>query len=193
MATTLSIASIPGDGIGPEVVAAALPVVHAAAARHDGQLQVTEYDWGSERYRATGAMMPADGLDTLARHDAIFFGAVGAPDISDVETLWGLLLPMRRAFDQYVNLRPVHTVPGVPSPLAHPDGIDLVIVRENTEGEYSDEGTVSDDESTQVARFTRHGTGARGALRRAAGRHAERPAGVVHEVQRDPPHDAVLG
>ena len=156
--TTLRIASIPGDGIGPEVVAAAIPVLEAAAARHDGVLHWTEFDWGSDRYRATGAMMPADGLDTLAGHDAIFFGAVGDPEIPDVETLWGLLLPMRRAFDQYVNLRPVRTVPGVPSPLADSEGIDIVIVRENTEGEYSDEGAVSDQEATQVARFTRLGT-----------------------------------
>ncbi len=158
----LRIAAIPGDGIGREIVPAAIPVLDAAAGRHGATLDWTEYGWGSDHYRASGRMMPADGLDALAAHDAIFFGAVGDLDISDVETLWGLLIPMRRAFDQYVNLRPARTVPGVPSPLAAPEGIDIVIVRENTEGEYSDEGGVTgagtpEAEATQVARFSERG------------------------------------
>jgi tartrate dehydrogenase/decarboxylase / D-malate dehydrogenase len=154
----LSIAAIPGDGIGQEIVPAALPVVEAAAARHGATLAVADYPWGSDHFRRTGRMMPADGFETLAGHDAIFFGAVGDPEIPDVETLWGLLIPMRRVFDQYVNLRPARALPGVPMPLADGAGIDLVIVRENTEGEYSDEGQVDDDAATQVARFTRDGT-----------------------------------
>jgi tartrate dehydrogenase/decarboxylase/D-malate dehydrogenase len=154
----LRIAAIPGDGIGQEIVPAAIGVVQAAAARHGGLIEWTEFPWGSAHYRRTGRMMPADGLDTLAGYDAIFFGAVGDPEIPDVETLWGLLIPMRRRFDQYVNLRPARALPGVPSPLADGAGIDLVIVRENTEGEYSDEGEVSDEVATQVARFTRAGT-----------------------------------
>jgi tartrate dehydrogenase/decarboxylase/D-malate dehydrogenase len=158
----LRIAAIRGDGIGQEIVPAAIPVLDAAAARHGASIHWTELDWGSDRYRRTGQMMPSDGLDTLAGHDAVFFGAVGDPDISDVKTLWGLLIPMRRAFDQYVNLRPARTVAGVPSPLADAEGIDVVIVRENTEGEYSDEGGVTgegaDAQATQVARFTARGT-----------------------------------
>ena len=134
-------------------------------------------------------MMPADGLDTLAGHDAIFFGAVGDPEISDVETLWGLLIPMRRRFDQYVNLRPARTRPGVITPLADATGIDLVIVRENTEGEYSDEGEVTDDHATQVARFSRAGTArvARYAAQLAARRSGRlvsctKSNGIIHTM-----------
>jgi len=154
---TLRIAAIPGDGIGGEIVPAAIQVIDRAAALEGARLQWTEYDWGSEHYRRTGRMMPADGLEALAAHEAIFFGAVGDPEIPDVETLWGLLIPMRRAFDQYVNLRPARTFPGVPTPLADGAGIDLVIVRENTEGEYSSEGGADEELATQVARFTRRG------------------------------------
>ncbi len=156
--TTFSIAAIPGDGIGTEIVPAAVPVVARAAERHGATLRFTDYDWGSDHFRRTGAMMPEDGLDQLAGHDAIFFGAVGDPEIPDVQTLWGLLIPMRRTFDQYVNLRPARSLPGVPAPLVDAGGIDLVIVRENTEGEYSAEGEVTDDGATQVARFSRRGT-----------------------------------
>jgi tartrate dehydrogenase/decarboxylase / D-malate dehydrogenase len=161
-ATTLRIAAIPGDGIGPEIVPAAIDVVDAAARRHGALIAWTEYDWGSDRYRRTGAMMPADGLEILRGHDAIFFGAVGDPEIPDVETLWGLLIPIRRGFHQYVNLRPARTVPGVPTPLADGAGIDLMIVRENVEGEYSEVGGVTgtgteEEAATQVARFSRLG------------------------------------
>jgi tartrate dehydrogenase/decarboxylase / D-malate dehydrogenase len=161
-ATTLRIAAIPGDGIGPEIVPAAIEVVDAAARRHGASIAWTEYDWGSDHYRRTGAMMPADGLEILRGHDAIFFGAVGDPEIPDVETLWGLLIPIRRGFHQYVNLRPARTVPGVPTPLADGAGIDLMIVRENVEGEYSEVGGVTgtgteEEAATQVARFSRLG------------------------------------
>jgi tartrate dehydrogenase/decarboxylase/D-malate dehydrogenase len=160
--TTLRIAAIPGDGIGPEIVPAAIEVVDAAARRHGACIAWTEYDWGSDHYRRTGAMMPADGLEILRGHDAIFFGAVGDPEIPDVETLWGLLIPIRRGFHQYVNLRPARSVPGVPTPLADGAGIDLVIVRENVEGEYSEVGGVTgtgteEEAATQVARFSRLG------------------------------------
>ncbi|HEY6492020.1 MAG TPA: isocitrate/isopropylmalate family dehydrogenase [Trebonia sp.] len=162
MTERLSVAAIPGDGIGPEIVPAAMRVIDAAAGRHGTTIDWTRYDWGSDHFRRTGAMMPADGLATLSAHDAIFFGAVGDPEISDRETLWGLLIPMRRGFEQYVNVRPVRSVPGVPTPLADAAGIDLVIVRENVEGEYSDVGGVTgagteDEAATQVARFSRRG------------------------------------
>jgi tartrate dehydrogenase/decarboxylase/D-malate dehydrogenase len=193
-AASLSIAAIPGDGIGPEVVPAAVEVVQAAAARHGTTIAWTEYGWGSDHYRATGRMMPVDGLDSLAAHDAIFFGAVGDPEIPDVETLWGLLIPMRRGFDQYVNLRPARTVPGVPMPLARAGPIDLVIVRENVEGEYSElgglehEGTDS-EAATQVARFSRRGTArvarfAAELARRRGGRlvSATKSNGIIHTM-----------
>ncbi|MET8352520.1 tartrate dehydrogenase [Micromonospora sp. NPDC005206] len=156
-----SIALIPGDGIGTEVVPAALEVLDPLMSRHGIQVEWVEYAWGSEYYRTNGRMMAEDGLDQLAQHDAIFFGAVGAPGIPDDLTLWGLLIPMRRTFEQYVNLRPVRHVPGVPSPLKDPEGIDLIIVRENVEGEYSQVGGrygVGEAETAvQEAVFTRSG------------------------------------
>jgi tartrate dehydrogenase/decarboxylase/D-malate dehydrogenase len=162
MTERLSVAAIPGDGIGPEIVPVAMRVIDAAAGRHGAAIDWTGYDWGSDHYRRTGRMMPADGLEVLSAHDAIFFGAVGDPEISDRETLWGLLIPIRRGFEQYVNVRPVRSVPGVPTPLADAAGIDLVIVRENVEGEYSDVGGVTgagteDEAATQVAQFSRRG------------------------------------
>jgi tartrate dehydrogenase/decarboxylase/D-malate dehydrogenase len=156
------IAVIAGDGIGPEVMPVAIEVVDAVAARHGFTAGWTHYPWGSQFYRDHGRMMPADGLEQLAKHEAILFGAVGAPDIPDDITLWGLLIPIRRGFHQYVNLRPTRYSPGVPSPLSDPVGIDLVIVRENVEGEYSEiggrfnRGTVSEG-AVQEAIFTRAG------------------------------------
>lgn len=135
-----SVAVIAGDGIGQEVVPAALTSLRAVAARHEFTLDEREYPWGSAYFRAHGAMMPTDGLDRLARHDAIFLGAVGDPEIADTETLWGLLIPIRRTFDQYVNLRPVRTLPGVPARVVGSEKVDLVVVRENAEGEYSSVG-----------------------------------------------------
>jgi tartrate dehydrogenase/decarboxylase/D-malate dehydrogenase len=136
----LDIAVIAGDGIGTEVVPAAMRCVDVLGERHGFRCAWHELDWGSERFRRTGRMMPVDGIDTLASRDAILLGAVGAPDIADTETLWGLLIPIRRSFDQYVNLRPVRTLPGVVGPVRTDAPVDLVIVRENTEGEYSEVG-----------------------------------------------------
>jgi tartrate dehydrogenase/decarboxylase / D-malate dehydrogenase len=185
----LSIAAIPGDGIGLEILPVAMEVVDRAAARAGAEIHWADYDWGSERYRRTGRMMPVDGLDSIADHDAIFFGAVGDPEISDVETLWGLLIPMRRTFDQYINLRPARSFPGVPSPLAEGEGIDLVIVRENTEGEYSREGSDDGEQATQVARFTRHGVArvaryAAGLARERSGRlvSCTKSNGIIHTM-----------
>ncbi len=132
-----SVATIAGDGIGPEVVPAALGSLHVVAEKHGFTLDVTDYDWGSEYYHRHGRMMPVDGLDQLAGYDAIFLGAVGDPSIPDTETLWGLLIPIRRTFDQYINLRPVRTLPGVAPRVIGGEHLDLVIVRENVEGEYS--------------------------------------------------------
>ena len=131
---------IAGDGIGQEVVPAAIRCLDAAGARHGFEIAWRDHDWGCDRYRSDGSMMPADGLDQLADGDAIFLGAVGAPGIPDHVSLWGLLIPIRRAFLQYVNLRPVRILPGVRSPLTDPGGLDVIIVRENVEGEYSEVG-----------------------------------------------------
>jgi tartrate dehydrogenase/decarboxylase/D-malate dehydrogenase len=137
---THDIAVIPGDGIGAEVMPAALRVLEALGARHDITFDFAELDWGCERHVRTGSLMPEDGLDQLRDRDAILLGAVGDPRVADHLSLWGLLIPIRRTFDQYVNLRPVRVFGGVRSPLADPQGMDIVIVRENVEGEYSEAG-----------------------------------------------------
>ena len=137
-----NIAVIPGDGIGQEVVPAAMEVLAAAATRFGFTIKSTQYDWSCETYRRTGAMMPADGLDQLKEHDSILLGAVGAPGVADHISLWGLLIPIRRGFDQYANVRPCKLMPGARSPLAGRTeaDIDFIVVRENTEGEYSSVG-----------------------------------------------------
>src|ERR671922_15285 len=124
------IAVIPGDGIGLEVTSAALEVLEAAGRAHGFGLALTEFPWGCDRYVETRRMMPEDALETLSRFDAIFLGAVGRPDVPDHVSLWGLLIPIRRAFEQYVNLRPVRLWPGVPSPLRDigPEQVDMLIV-----------------------------------------------------------------
>src|SRR5271165_6966806 len=125
------IAAIPADGIGPEVISAGLEVLDTLAARDGGfALQVDHYDWGSARYRQLGALMPEDGLAKLRNADAIYFGAVGAPDIPDHVTLWGLRLPICQGFDQYANIRPTRILPGVESPLrgVGPAELDWLIV-----------------------------------------------------------------
>ena len=138
-----NLAVIPGDGVGPEVVAEGQKVLDALAASTKGlSFRYTQFPWGSAYYRETGAMMPEDGLDQLRPFDAILFGAVGDPQIPDHVTLHGLLLPLRRGFDQGVCIRPAYLYPGVTSPLAGKKAgeIDLVIFRENTEGEYAPVG-----------------------------------------------------
>ncbi|SIM81046.1 tartrate dehydrogenase [Micromonospora cremea] len=136
------IAVIPGDGIGCEVTAAARTVLDTVCRRHGIELSYDEYDWSCERYLRAGAMMPADGLDVLRPYDAILLGAVGAPGVPDHVSLWGLLIPIRRAFRQYVNVRPVRVFEGVDSPVrgARAGEVDFVVVRENVEGEYSEIG-----------------------------------------------------
>ena len=139
---THRIAVIAGDGIGHEVVPQGVRVLEKAARKFDIDLQFKSFNWSCERYAKTGQMMPEDGLDQLRKFDAIYLGAVGFPGVPDHVSLWGLLLPIRRGFMQYVNLRPVRLLPGLESPLKHRGvaDIDMMIVRENIEGEYSEIG-----------------------------------------------------
>ena len=159
------IAAIPADGIGPEVIAAGLQVLEALEQRSgDFKIHTETFDWGSDYYKKHGVMMPADGLDKLKKFDAIFFGAVGAPDVPDHITLWGLRLPICQGFDQYANVRPTKILPGITPPLRNcgPGDLDWVIVRENSEGEYSGHGGrahrgLPEEVGTEVAIFTRVG------------------------------------
>ena len=159
------VAAIPGDGIGPEVIAAGLEVLETCAQRDGGfSLKVEHFDWGSDYYKKHGVMMPEGGADTLRPFDAIYFGAVGAPDIPDHITLWGLRLAICQPLDQYANVRPTRILPGITSPLRHVTGpeLDWVIVRENSEGEYAGVGGrvhkgLPEEVATDVAMFTRSG------------------------------------
>jgi tartrate dehydrogenase/decarboxylase / D-malate dehydrogenase len=158
------IAAIPGDGIGPEVIAAGIEVL-ALCAERDGafRLRFEHFDWGSDYYKRHGVMMPANGLDLIRRQDAIYFGAVGAPDVPDHVTLWGLRLAICQPFDQYANVRPTRVLPGITSPLRDVGrALDWVIVRENSEGEYAGVGGrvhrgLPQEVATEVAVFTRAG------------------------------------
>ena len=137
----VNVAVIGGDGIGTEVVRAGMRVMEAAAEADSSlELSFTEFPWSCEYYLEHGRMMPEDGIETLGGFDEIYLGAVGWPTVPDHVSLWGLLLPIRRRFDQYVNLRPARLLRGVESPLANPGNLDVTVVRENTEGEYSDSG-----------------------------------------------------
>jgi len=158
------IAVIAGDGIGREVVPEGIRALEKAASRFSLDLTFDELDWSCERYARTGRFMPEDGLEGIAGHDAIFLGAVGWPTVPDHVSLWGLLIPIRRRFDQYVNLRPVRLLEGVKCPLAdrRPGDIDFMIVRENVEGEYSEIGGrlyagTPQEMAVQESVFTRHG------------------------------------
>ncbi len=160
-----SIAAIPGDGIGTEVVAAGVDVLHAVAQRHGNfAFKVDEFDWGGEYYKKHGRMMPEDGREQIRGHDAILFGSAGHPDIPDHITLWGLRLAICQPFDQYANVRPTRVLPGITSPLRNVnDGeLDWVIVRENSEGEYAGVGGrvhqgSALEAATDVSMFTRAG------------------------------------
>jgi len=162
---TLRIAVIPGDGIGREVMPEGMRVLESAGSIHGLTFDWQEFDWSCETYLKTGRMMPEDGIEQLSRFDAIYLGAAGFPTVPDHVSLWGLLIPIRREFDQHINLRPVRLFDGVPCPLAgrKPGDIEFYVVRENVEGEYStvggieNEGT-ADEFVTQVAKFTRFGT-----------------------------------
>jgi tartrate dehydrogenase/decarboxylase/D-malate dehydrogenase len=154
------IAVIPGDGIGNEVIPAGMEVLNKLASGFE--IQFKTFDWSSDRYKTTGAYIPEGGLDELKRFDAIFFGAVGAPDVPDHISLWGLRLPICQGFDQYANVRPSRVLPGITSPLDKGKDIDWVIVRENTEGEYSGSGGrvhkgLPEELATETSVFTRKG------------------------------------
>ncbi|HZS69888.1 MAG TPA: tartrate dehydrogenase [Burkholderiales bacterium] len=157
---TYRIAAIPGDGIGNEVIPAGIEVLERVA---DGfRLEFEPFDWSSRRYQQTGRYIPEGGLAQLKSFDAIFFGAVGAPDVPDHVSLWGLRLPICQGFDQYANVRPARVLPGVRSPLDKGSAIDWVIVRENTEGEYSGAGGrvhcgLGNELAVEVSTFTRSG------------------------------------
>ena len=158
------IAVIPGDGIGKEVVPEGIRVLDAAGKKHGLSFHWDPFSWSCETYLQTGLMMPEDGLDQIRRHDSVFLGAVGFPGVPDHISLWGLLIPIRRGFKQYANLRPVKLMPGVPCPLVgrKVGDIDMVVVRENNEGEYSSiggrlyEGT-EQEMAVQQSVFTRQG------------------------------------
>jgi tartrate dehydrogenase/decarboxylase / D-malate dehydrogenase len=157
---TYRIAAIPGDGIGMEVIPAGIEVLERL---QDGfRLQFEHLDWSSRRYKETGAYIPEGGLERLKAFDAIFFGAVGAPDVPDHVSLWGLRLPICQGFDQYANVRPARVLPGISSPLKNGHEIDWIIVRENTEGEYSGSGGrvhrgLPEELATETSVFTRKG------------------------------------
>ena len=161
---TYTIAVIAGDGVGQEVVPQARRVLERVAQKHEIAFAFQDFDWGAEHYFRWGRMMPAGAIDLLQSCDAILLGAVGHPDIPDHLTLNGLLLPIRRAFDQFANVRPAYLYPGVASPLAKPKGgeIDFVVVRENTEGEYAQVGGFvyqhqPEEIAIQTSVFTRRG------------------------------------
>ena len=191
---TYQVDVIAGDGIGQEVMPAALECVDASAAASDFSVVWRDRDWGSDYYRAHGRMMPTDGIEQLASGDATLLGAVGAPDIADDVTLWGLLIPIRREFLQYVNLRPVRILPGVQSPLRNADGLDMVIVRENVEGEYSEVGGrlyrgLPEEMAVQEAVFTRKGVTrvaefavAQARARRGLITSATKSNGIIHTM-----------
>ena len=136
------IAVVPGDGIGKEVMPEGLRVLDAAARKYNLDFSFDHYDWSCETYKKTGKMMPEDGIDRLRQSESVFLGAVGFPGVPDHISLWGLLIPIRRQFEQYINLRPVRMMKGIPCPLANrkPEEIDFWVVRENNEGEYSEIG-----------------------------------------------------
>lgn len=195
--TKYRIAVIPGDGIGREVVPEGIRALEAVGARFDIGFLWDELDWGCDRYVRTGRFMPEDGLESIRDHDAIFLGAVGYPGVPDHVSLWGLLIPLRRVMKQWVNLRPVRLMPGVPTPLRGrgPEDIDFVVVRENSEGEYSEaggrfhEGT-EDERVEQLSVFTRKGVDrilrfAFELARARPGRHltsATKSNGIVHTM-----------
>jgi tartrate dehydrogenase/decarboxylase/D-malate dehydrogenase len=159
------IAVLPGDGIGKETVPESLKVLDVAARKFGFDLELTHYDWSCETYKESGVFMPKDGMEQLQKSDSILLGAVGWPGVPDHISLWGLLIPIRRGFDQYANVRPCKLMPGVYTPLANrtEKDIDFYVVRENTEGEYSSvggrmfEGTEREFASQQAI-FTRKGT-----------------------------------
>jgi tartrate dehydrogenase/decarboxylase/D-malate dehydrogenase len=185
---------IAGDGIGLEVMPAAIRCLDLVAKLDGFTLNWRERDWGSDRYLADGAMMPKSGIEDLADGDGIFLGAVGAPGIPDHVTLWGLLIPIRREFLQYVNLRPIRLLPGIKPRVVGAENLDVVIVRENVEGEYSEIGGQAyrgrpEAMAIQQAVFTRTGVQRVAAFaaelaRKRSGRlvSATKSNGIIHSM-----------
>ncbi|MGD8201259.1 tartrate dehydrogenase [Ornithinimicrobium sp. W1679] len=190
------VAVIPGDGIGTEVMEPTLGILEAVGRRHGIDFSWQHHDWSCEYYTRTGRMMPEDGLEQLAEADQILLGAVGYPGVPDHVSLWGLLIPIRRAFRQYINLRPVRLLPGIDCPLRLKEGteIDFLVVRENNEGEYSEVGGrmyrgTPDEFAVQESVFTRRGVerAARYALELASSRRgslasATKSNGIIHTM-----------
>ncbi len=191
------IATIPGDGIGKEVIPAGQRAVEAVSKRHGFEVIWDELDWSCERFAETGRMMPDDGIARVRSHDAIYLGAVGFPGVPDHVSLWGLLIPLRRELDQYANVRPVKLLRGIRSPLEGrgAEDIDFVVVRENVEGEYSEVGGrvyqgTEREAVVQEAVFTRHGVDrimdfAFGLAEKRSRRHvtsATKSNGIVHTM-----------
>jgi tartrate dehydrogenase/decarboxylase / D-malate dehydrogenase len=188
------IAVIPGDGIGHDVVAVARSVLDTAASSYGLSLHYDTFDWSCKRYAETGAMMPDDGLQTLSAYDAVLLGAVGWPGVPDHVSLWGLLIPIRRAFRQFANVRPARGLSGVDSPVRGTEKMDLVVVRENVEGEYSEIGGrlnrgFPEEMAVQESVFTRVGVSrivryAFGLARQRRGRvtSATKSNGIVHTM-----------
>jgi tartrate dehydrogenase/decarboxylase/D-malate dehydrogenase len=197
---TFNIATIAGDGFGKEVVPEGIRVLEAAGLRFDFRLHWRAFDWSCETYVQTGKMIPDDGLRQLRPFDAIFLGAVGHPSVPDHVSLWGLLIPIRRAFQQYVNLRPVRLFEGIESTLKSwkPGEIDFTIVRENNEGEYSNiggrlyEGT-EDEMAVQETVFTRRGVKSRAAFRFRIGSQTGQASDLSDQIQRHHSYHALLG
>lgn len=194
---TYKIAVIPGDGIGKEVVPEGLGVLEALGRRFEFDFEWGEFDWNCERFLKTGRMMAEDGIERLSAFDAIYLGAVGWPGVPDHISLWGLLIPIRRCFQQYINLRPVKLFAGVPTPLAgrQPGDIDFLCVRENNEGEYSEIGGrlyrgSAEEMAVQQSVFTRKGVDRvlRYAFDQARGRpkkhltSATKSNGIIHTM-----------
>jgi tartrate dehydrogenase/decarboxylase/D-malate dehydrogenase len=154
--------TIPGDGIGVEVIPPTVSVLNAAGDKYGFRINWNDVPWGSNYFKKHQRMMPIDGIEIMSKFDAILLGAIGVPELSDVETLWGLLIPIRRNFDQFINLRPIKSFKGVKTPLVGNKVIDMLIIRENAEGEYSKVGGryyegFPEETALQVAVFTRRG------------------------------------
>ncbi len=199
---TYRIALVPGDGIGKEVIPAGRQVLEALAAAGNGiEFEFESYPWGGDYYRAHGVMMPEDGLDALKTKDAILFGSAGDKKIPDHITLWGLRLKICQGLDQYANVRPTRILPGIDAPLkrCRPEDLDWVIVRENSEGEYSGAGGrvhrgISEGGRNRGRHYDARGSGADHALRLPAGRiAATQAADSGNQEQRTAARDGDVG
>ncbi len=194
------IAVVPGDGIGHEIVPAGLKVLQAAAEKHHFTLETDQFPWGAGYYKQHGKFMPDDGLETLRQFDAIYFGAVGDPEVDDTLPAMLYTFRVRTAFQQYVNYRPVKLLPGIESPLRYKshDDIDFVVIRENNEGEFVQNGKIIHPDqpyglATDTSVFTRAGIRAHCALFLSVGAEEEKEGDERHEVEYADPQPGLLG